>query len=155
MTAPASRPADTASRLAASASRMTAPASLLADTASRLADTASRMTAPAWRLAESKVPIAWLTGTNDQFYWLPAVAESYARAAGPKHLTLLPNYNHALTPAIGEITHLSGRVLTRNGSPLRNVTVEIWQCDGRAVYLAQGANGADPNFHSPQAEWRT
>jgi protocatechuate 3,4-dioxygenase beta subunit len=54
--------------------------------------------------------------------------------------------NNSITPAIGQITYLSGRVLTINGSPLRNATVEIWQCDGRAVYLAQGAAGADPNF---------
>jgi protocatechuate 3,4-dioxygenase beta subunit len=54
--------------------------------------------------------------------------------------------NNSLTPAIGDITHLSGRVLTTNGSPVRNATVEIWQCDGRAVYLAQGAAGADPHF---------
>ena len=54
--------------------------------------------------------------------------------------------NNALTPAIGEITHLTGRVLGMNGSPIRNATVEIWQCDARSVYLAQGPRGADPNF---------
>lgn len=43
--------------------------------------------------------------------------------------------NDRITPAIGSITHLSGRVLTTNGSPLRGVTVEIWQCDANAVYL--------------------
>lgn len=54
--------------------------------------------------------------------------------------------NNALTPAVGEITHLSGRVLSVNGSPIRNALVEIWQCDARAVYLAQGGRGADANF---------
>src|SRR5205823_4142263 len=54
--------------------------------------------------------------------------------------------NNSLTPAIGEITHLTGRVLSSNGSPIRNATVEIWQCDARQVYLAQGPRGADPNF---------
>lgn len=54
--------------------------------------------------------------------------------------------NNSVTPAIGQITHLTGRVLTQNGSPIRNATVEIWQCDGRSVYLAQGPQGADPNF---------
>src|SRR5262247_864671 len=39
------------------------------------------------------------------------------------------------TPAVGTITHLTGRVLTTSGSTLRNVTVEIWQCDANAVYL--------------------
>ena len=40
-----------------------------------------------------------------------------------------------LTPAVGEITHLSGRVLSASGSPLKDVTVEIWQCDANEVYL--------------------
>src|SRR5205085_5987093 len=43
---------------------------------------------------------------------------------------------------------LSGRVLGVSGEPLRNAVVEIWQCDARAVYLAQGvrAGRGDPNF---------
>lgn len=40
-----------------------------------------------------------------------------------------------VTPAVGEITHLTGRVLTASGSPVRNATIEIWQCDANAVYL--------------------
>ncbi|HKI18379.1 MAG TPA: hypothetical protein VKA15_10885 [Isosphaeraceae bacterium] len=43
-----------------------------------------------------------------------------------------------LTPAVGEITHLTGRVLTASGSPIKNVTVEIWQCDANQVYLHTG-----------------
>src|SRR5581483_9380733 len=39
------------------------------------------------------------------------------------------------TPAVGEITHLTGRILTENGSPMRDATIEIWQCDANAVYL--------------------
>ena len=39
------------------------------------------------------------------------------------------------TVAGGEITHLSGRVLSQAGSPLRGVTVEIWQVDSHGVYL--------------------
>jgi protocatechuate 3,4-dioxygenase beta subunit len=39
------------------------------------------------------------------------------------------------TLAGGEITHLSGRVLSQAWSPLRGVTVEIWQCDSHGVYL--------------------
>src|SRR2546426_1321727 len=54
--------------------------------------------------------------------------------------------NDSITPAVGEVTHLSGRILSQNGSPVRNALVEIWQCDARQVYLAQGSNGADRNF---------
>jgi len=44
--------------------------------------------------------------------------------------------NDSLTPAVGEITHLTGRVLDASGSPIRDATVEIWQCDANQVYLA-------------------
>jgi protocatechuate 3,4-dioxygenase, beta subunit len=58
--------------------------------------------------------------------------------------------NDALTPAVGEITYLSGRVLDARGEPVRNALVEIWQCDGHGVYLHSGSkNGGrtrDPNF---------
>lgn len=40
-----------------------------------------------------------------------------------------------VTPAIGQVTNLFGRILDKNGEPARNVTVEIWQCDSNAVYL--------------------
>jgi protocatechuate 3,4-dioxygenase beta subunit len=43
-----------------------------------------------------------------------------------------------ITPAVGEITHLSGRVLTASGSPIKDVTIEIWQCDANQVYLHTG-----------------
>lgn len=42
--------------------------------------------------------------------------------------------NHT-TPAVGTITHLTGRVLSRSGEPMRNLTVEIWQCDAHQVYI--------------------
>lgn len=43
--------------------------------------------------------------------------------------------NDKITPAVGTITHLTGRVLTPSGSPVSNATIEIWQCDANAVYL--------------------
>ena len=46
--------------------------------------------------------------------------------------------NDSLTPAVGEITHLSGRVLDSGGKPLRNALVEIWQVDNNGVYLHTG-----------------
>ena len=49
--------------------------------------------------------------------------------------------NDNVTPAVGEITHLAGRVLDATGSPIRGVTVEIWQCDANAVYLHTGDSG--------------
>lgn len=50
--------------------------------------------------------------------------------------------NDSLSPAVGEITWLSGRILDAKGDPLRNATVEIWQCDARGVYLHGNSDNA-------------
>jgi protocatechuate 3,4-dioxygenase beta subunit len=57
--------------------------------------------------------------------------------------------NDKITPAVGEITHLTGRVLDKSGNPARNVVVEIWQCDSNGAYLHSGTSNAekrDRNF---------
>ncbi|HVK14244.1 MAG TPA: protocatechuate 3,4-dioxygenase [Gemmataceae bacterium] len=46
--------------------------------------------------------------------------------------------NDGITPAVGEITHLTGKVLDAKGYPIRNALVEIWQCDAKGVYLHTG-----------------
>jgi protocatechuate 3,4-dioxygenase beta subunit len=43
--------------------------------------------------------------------------------------------NDDLTPAVGTITWLSGRILDHRGDPIRNALVEIWQCDNKGAYL--------------------
>jgi protocatechuate 3,4-dioxygenase beta subunit len=43
--------------------------------------------------------------------------------------------NDTITPAVGEVTHLTGKVLDLKGNPVRNALVEIWQCDANGVYL--------------------
>ncbi len=53
--------------------------------------------------------------------------------------------NDHITPAVGEITHLTGRVLGPTGTPVRNATVEIWQCDANEVYLHTGDSGSTRN----------
>ncbi len=56
--------------------------------------------------------------------------------------------NDALTPAVGEIALLGGRVVSASGAPMRNAFVEIWQCDSKGSYLhTQGrAPAVDSNF---------
>ena len=59
--------------------------------------------------------------------------------------------NDSITPAVGEITHLSGRDPRRRAaSPFKNAVVEIWQCDANGVYLhtRDSGNGdkRDKNF---------
>jgi protocatechuate 3,4-dioxygenase beta subunit len=59
--------------------------------------------------------------------------------------------NENITPAIGEITHLTGRILDEKGNPVKNAVVEIWQCDANGVYLHTADSGQkkdkqDKNF---------
>ena len=43
--------------------------------------------------------------------------------------------NDATTPAVGEVTHLTGRILSQTGEPIRNAVVEIWQADSTGAYI--------------------
>ena len=57
--------------------------------------------------------------------------------------------NDSITPAVGEITHLGGKILDAKGNPVRNALVEIWQVDAKAVYLHTADSGhkkRDENF---------
>src|SRR5256885_11374122 len=55
--------------------------------------------------------------------------------------------NSNISPAVGEITHLTGRILDAKGEPVRNAAAEIWQCDGTGVYL----HTADSSTKNPDA----
>jgi protocatechuate 3,4-dioxygenase, beta subunit len=55
--------------------------------------------------------------------------------------------NDSITPAVGEITHLSGRLLDGRGDPIRNGTIEIWSTDHSGVYLAERGNQARYDSH--------
>ena len=66
----------------------------------------------------------------------------------PNHLPLdtdndLLIVNDSINPGVGEITHLSGRLLNAKGHPIRNAVVEIWQCDNNGAYLHTGTTNAD------------
>jgi len=76
-----------------------------------------------------------------------AFAEDLVRTPGQTEGPFYPNklpldtdndlliINDAITPAVGEVTHLSGRILDSKGNPLKNALVEIWQCDNKGVYI--------------------
>ena len=51
--------------------------------------------------------------------------------------------NDATTPAVGEVTYLSGRVLNEAGNPVRNAFVEIWQVDNNGSYIHSGSTNRD------------
>ncbi len=101
------------------------------------------------------------------FFTVPgAFAEDLARSAlrrtpwvteGPFYPEKLPLdsdndliiLSDSLTPAVGEITHLTGRILDPRGEPIRNAVVEIWQVDHHAVYLVERGGRRthfDPHF---------
>jgi protocatechuate 3,4-dioxygenase, beta subunit len=58
--------------------------------------------------------------------------------------------NDSITPAVGQITHLSGRILDTRGEPVLDALIEIWQVDSTATYLKERshrpAGSFDPNF---------
>jgi protocatechuate 3,4-dioxygenase beta subunit len=99
-------------------------------------------------------------GLGTVFFTVPgAFAEQLARTPaqteGPFYPDKLPLdtdndliiVNDGVSPAIGEITHLSGRILDSKGDPVRNALVEIWQCDGNGVYLNTHDTHAQRDSH--------
>jgi protocatechuate 3,4-dioxygenase beta subunit len=86
-----------------------------------------------------------------------ALAQTAAMTEGPFYPDKLPLdtdndlilVNDSITPAVGEITHLTGRLSSSSGEPLRNAFIEIWQVDAKASYLHSGGRGPagpDANF---------
>lgn len=97
------------------------------------------------------------TGLMTPGAFAEALTQTPAQTEGPfypDHLPLdtdndLLILNDALTPAVGEVTYLSGRILSATGEPIRNAAVEIWQVDHSGVYLHSKDSGhkkRDANF---------
>ena len=51
--------------------------------------------------------------------------------------------NNGITPAVGTVTYVSGRILDLRGNPIRGALVEIWQCDNNGAYLHSGTVNRD------------
>ena len=51
--------------------------------------------------------------------------------------------NDDITPAVGTVTWVSGRILDQRGEPIRNALVEIWQCDNNGAYIHSGTTNKD------------
>jgi protocatechuate 3,4-dioxygenase beta subunit len=88
--------------------------------------------------------------------WLPGVLadellRTPAQTEGPFYPDKLPLdtdndliiINDRLTPAVGTITYVSGKILDARGNPVRNAAVEIWQCDNHGAYLHSRSGNAD------------
>ncbi len=101
-------------------------------------------------------------GLTSAFFAVPgAFAEELlltpAQTKGPFYPDKLPLdtdndllvINNSITPAVGEITWLSGRILNARGEPVRNALVEIWQVDHSGAYLHSKSSNRekrDANF---------
>ncbi len=53
--------------------------------------------------------------------------------------------NDSITPAVGKVTYLSGRILGPNGDPMTGATIEIRQSDANGFYLHCGNFGGHQN----------
>jgi protocatechuate 3,4-dioxygenase beta subunit len=86
-----------------------------------------------------------------------ALTQTPAQTEGPYYPDHLPLdtdndlivINNGLTPSVGEVAYVSGRILDARGEPIRNALVEIWQCDANGVYLhsADTANRSKQDKH--------
>jgi protocatechuate 3,4-dioxygenase beta subunit len=95
-------------------------------------------------LASAAVPLFTVRGAfADELTKTPAQTE------GPFYPDKLPLdtdndlliINDTITPAVGEITHLTGKIVDLRGNPIKNAVVEIWQCDAKGVYLHSADSG--------------
>src|SRR6187401_1968019 len=102
----------------------------------------------AWGAAAMMAPGAWA----DALTLTPPQTEG---PFYPDHLPLdtdndLVVINDGITPAVGEISYVSGRVLGPEGEPIRNAIVEIWQADTGGIYIHSKSGGdkakQDRNF---------
>ena len=57
--------------------------------------------------------------------------------------------------ALGQITHVFGRVLDLGGAPVEGAKVEIWQCDANGRYLHPRSGGTQPRDDGFQGYGRT
>jgi protocatechuate 3,4-dioxygenase beta subunit len=55
--------------------------------------------------------------------------------------------NDSITPAVGRIAHISGRLLDSRGDPIRNATIELWEADSLGVYLADQPHRSQFDSH--------
>ena len=56
--------------------------------------------------------------------------------------------NDGITRAVGEVTHLTGRLFAENGEPVRNAFIEIWQADLHGSYIhTEGRNDGKIDAH--------
>ncbi|MFT5129510.1 MAG: protocatechuate 3,4-dioxygenase beta subunit [Rhodothermales bacterium] len=82
--------------------------------------------------------------------WAEALSITPTDAEGPFYPDKMPLdkdndliiINDSISPAVGQIAHVNGRLTDTKGKPIKNALIEIWQCDANGVYL----HTRDPNL---------
>jgi len=115
---------------------------------------------PAWRLPTKKTPIAWFTGTNDGFYLMSSLMQTYEMAAGPKHLMLVPNWDHALParlhdePVLAWLdVHLQGKGPFLELTPVA-VKIEVGRLIARWEFQGDGVAADLIASYGDAGNWR-
>ncbi len=114
--------------------------------------TAGALAVPTLRLF-SEEALRWVESGD----WAQELVRTPAQTEGPFFPDRLPlDTDNDLvvigkntTPAVGEVTHLSGRILAAKGEPAKGVLIEIWQVDNNGAYIHTGSdnrNKLDKNF---------
>ena len=111
-----------------------------------LAGVAALVAGPASALAASSPLIVTPGQTEGPFYPVSLPADMDA------DLVLVQGQT---AQALGQITHISGRVLDRRGGIVRAAMVEIWQCDAHGIYNHPRAPGHDRHDSGFQGYGRT
>lgn len=113
-----------------------------------------------WQLSSRRTFVSSLFATGALFVpgvFAQELTKTPKQTEGPFFPDKLPldtdndllRINNSITPAVGSITHLGGKILDARGNPIRNAQVEIWQCDANGAYLHSQTDNkekTDKNF---------
>ena len=88
---------------------------------------------PKQYLAAAKMPMLWVTGTNDFAYTMNALQKSYRLPVGPRTLCLRPRMPHGHEPGqVPKEIHIFVESVVNGGTPLAKMTGQ--GRDGRKVW---------------------
>jgi len=113
------------------------------------------------RTRESRRRFLWQLAAGGAFYTMSGLfAEALTftprTTAGPYYPDHLPldqdndliHITNDITPAVGTITHLGGRILDKDGAPLKGALVELWQADDFGSYIhSRGVQHGQRDVH--------
>lgn len=112
----------------------------------------SRLHLPRRRLLTGAAALAAMAALPARAALLPTPRQTagpfYPPALPVEHDWDLVRVGGSAADALGQVAHVSGRVLDSAGNPVPGALVEIWQCDANGIYHHPGdrRTGRDPLF---------